>query len=171
MPEYNIEHICFLTEGQKDELAEAITRIHSTTFGTPKMFVNVKITDTSEGNLYVGGKRRRTNRIFAYVRPGPSRTQKDYESVSNQIVAEWDKIVPLPQVQRSLPKPDQSLNLIMFFGCLVAGYEAGFMIPQAGEDQEWFKDNLAAFQAKADAGDENFKEMIEECKERGFKLV
>lgn len=59
MPRYEIEHVCFLTESQKDELAEAITRIHSDTFTTPRLFVNVRITDVSKQDHYVAGKRVR----------------------------------------------------------------------------------------------------------------
>lgn len=58
--------------------------------------------------------------------------------------------------------------MVMFFGCIVAGYEAGFMTPDAGGDKQWLKDNVAAFQWRADEGDKDFKEMIAECKQRGL---
>lgn len=57
MPRYEIEHVCSLTESQKDELAEAVTKIHSDTFSTPKFFVNLRITDVSQHNIYLAGKR------------------------------------------------------------------------------------------------------------------
>lgn len=44
--------------------------------------------------------------------------------------------------------------------------EAGFILPQAGEDVEWLQGNMEAFQAKADAGDEEFKDMVAEVKQR-----
>jgi len=53
-------------------------------------------------------------------------------------------------------------------GAIVAGNEAGFSIPPAGGDKDWIKENLEKFQKKADDGDEDFKEMIAEIKERGF---
>lgn len=59
--------------------------------------------------------------------------------------------------------------MVMFFGAITAAYEGGFMVPLAGGDQDWLKDNLAEFQSKADAGDEEFKDMIDDCKAR--KLV
>lgn len=88
--------------------------------------------------------------------------------MAEQIIAEWDRIVPLPHVSRSTPKPDRTLRSVVFFGCLSAGYEAGFMMPRAGEDKQWLKDNLAAFQWRADEGEKDFKEMIAECKHRGL---
>lgn len=56
MPAYEVEHICELTDDQKDQLAEAITKIHSQQFSTPRVFVNVRITDISDQRTYVAGK-------------------------------------------------------------------------------------------------------------------
>jgi len=56
MPAYEVEHICKLTDDQKDRIAEAITKIHSEQFSTPKLFVNVRVTDVSEQRTYVAGK-------------------------------------------------------------------------------------------------------------------
>lgn len=53
---YDIEHVCKLTPQQEDQLAEAITRIHSETFETPRIMVNVTIKDISGLHVYVGGK-------------------------------------------------------------------------------------------------------------------
>ncbi|GAB7350764.1 hypothetical protein MBLNU459_g1308t1 [Dothideomycetes sp. NU459] len=188
MPAYEVEHIFPLTERQKDELAEAITKIHSSHFSTPKIFVNVRFTNVEGHSTYVAGKRneiqlqspktngwgsvrppqRKANRIFAYVRHGPSRTQSDYDAVSVALTNAWDEIVPLPQVKRSLPAPDTELRLVMFYGAIVAGTEAGFSIPPAGGDKQWLKDNLEAFKQKADGGDEDFQDMVKEITERGL---
>jgi phenylpyruvate tautomerase PptA (4-oxalocrotonate tautomerase family) len=56
MPAYEIEHVCKLTDDQQDQLAEAITKIHSKQFSTPRLFVNVRITDISNQRTYVAGK-------------------------------------------------------------------------------------------------------------------
>lgn len=53
-------------------------------------------------------------------------------------------------------------------GAIVAGSEAGFSIPEAGKDAGWLKENLSKFQQKADDGDEDFADMIEEVKARGL---
>lgn len=57
MPAYEVEYICPLSEGQRDELAAAITKIHAEQFGAPSLFVNVRFTDVKEHATYVGGKR------------------------------------------------------------------------------------------------------------------
>lgn len=56
MPAYEVEHVCKLSDDQKDQLAEAITKIHSQQFSTPRLFVNVRITDISDQRTYVAGK-------------------------------------------------------------------------------------------------------------------
>lgn len=137
MPLYEIQHICPLTPSQQDDLALAITRIHSTKFTTPKMFVNVKFTDATSHITYVGGKRRQGNHIIANVRAGPSRTQKDWDSLCHEIMSEWNRIVPMPKVKRSAPDEDHTLRSCILLGGIIGGYEAGFMIPPAGGDVQW----------------------------------
>ncbi|KAK4544440.1 hypothetical protein LTR36_004331 [Oleoguttula mirabilis] len=170
MPLYEIQHHISLTSSQKDDLAIAITRIHSTKFLTPKMFVNVTYTDVSETRTYIGGKQRTGNHIKANVRSGPSRTQEDWNDLSRQIAAAWDDIVGkgLPKVRRAAPDPDTSLRSVILLGGLVGGLEAGFILPPAGGDVAWLQDNWEAFNRKADAGDEEFQEMVQEVKERGL---
>ncbi|THX13731.1 hypothetical protein D6D13_03639 [Aureobasidium pullulans] len=151
MPAYEVEHVCPLTDDQKDRLASAITKIHSQQFSAPKLFVNVRITDISGQRTYVAGKQYKSNRIFAYVRHGPSRTQSDYDAVSKALTQAWEEIVP-----------GTELRLVMFYGAIVAGMEAGFSIPQAGDDKQWIEENMEAFKRKAEEGDEHFRELVEE---------
>ncbi|THV68762.1 hypothetical protein D6D28_06408 [Aureobasidium pullulans] len=151
MPAYEVEHVCPLADDQKDLLASAITKIHSQQFSAPKLFVNVRITDISGQRTYVAGKQYKSNRIFAYVRHGPSRTQSDYDAVSKALTQAWEEIVP-----------GTELRLVMFYGAIVAGMEAGFSIPQAGDDKQWIEENMDAFKKKAEEGDEHFRELVEE---------
>ncbi|THX35722.1 hypothetical protein D6C81_03079 [Aureobasidium pullulans] len=151
MPAYEVEHVCPLTDDQKDRLASAITKIHSEQFSAPKLFVNVRITDISGQRTYVAGKQYKSNRIFAYVRHGPSRTQSDYDAVSKALTQAWEEIVP-----------GTELRLVMFYGAIVAGMEAGFSIPQAGDDKQWIEENMEAFKRKAEEGDGHFRELVEE---------
>ena len=37
---------------------------------------------------------------------------------------------------------------------------------QAGEDKEWLKFNISEFEKRADAGDEDFKDVLEEMRTR-----
>lgn len=93
----------------------------------------------------------KSNRIFAYVRHGPSRTQSDYDAVSKALEDAWNKIVP-----------GTELRLVMFYGAIVAGREAGLNIPPAGQDAEWIKENWETFVKKAEAGDEDFADLIKQ---------
>jgi len=62
--------------------------------------------------------------------------------------------------------------MIFILGDIVAGMEAGFALPQAGEDQNWLKVNLAAFRERAESGDEDFKDVLREIRTRpAFKGI
>ncbi|KAK3662332.1 hypothetical protein LTR22_006865 [Elasticomyces elasticus] len=152
----------------KDELANAITTIHSTKFSTPKLFVNVEFQDTSNASTYVGGKQKAANHLFAHVRSGPSRRREDWEDLTSQLQAAWDKTVGagLPKVRRSDPDQDTSLRSVVLMGDLMFMKELGFVVPQAGGDVQWLQENWEEFNKRADAGDEDFKGMVEEVKER-----
>ena len=57
---------------------------------------------------------------------------------------------------------------MIVIGGITAGLEAGFVLPSAGGDVQWLQENWAAFNEKADAGDEEWKEMVENVKKRGL---
>lgn len=168
MPIYEIQHIIPLTPSQEDELAEAITTIHSTKFSTPRMFVNVKFTDTSQTTTYIGGKRRTGNHIIANVRVGPSRTQKDWDELCLDVLKAWDSIVPMPKIKRSGEDKDYALRSCFILGGLTAGYEAGFLIPPAGGDVKWLEEHMEAFEKRAENGEEEFGDLVREVRERGL---
>lgn len=168
MPLYEVQHICPLTPAQQDELAEAITTLHSTRFTTPRMFVNVKYTDVRSHITYVGGKRRAGNHILANVRVGPSRTQQDWNDLTKDIVSAWNAIVPMPKVKRSAPDEDYTLRSCILLGGMIGGYEAGFLLPKAGQDVQWMRDNWEEFEMKAKGGDEEFQELVAEVNQRGL---
>ena len=53
-------------------------------------------------------------------------------------------------------------------GAITAVYEAGFMMPEAGQDGAWLKENMRAFEQRAADGDEEFKDLVEDVKNRGM---
>ena len=57
---------------------------------------------------------------------------------------------------------------MIVMGGLISGIEAGFTLPPAGGDVQWLHENWEAFNEKAEAGDEEFVEMVKEVKERGL---
>jgi phenylpyruvate tautomerase PptA (4-oxalocrotonate tautomerase family) len=99
MPFYEVDHSCTLTEGQKDELAEALTTIHSTKFMTPKLFVNVAFKPMTT-DFYVAGKRKAPNMISAHVRTGGGRDKSQWDELCDEVLEAWESIVgKLPKVK------------------------------------------------------------------------
>lgn len=171
MPLYRVEYDTRLTAGQQDELADAITTLHSERFLTARLFVNVEFVDVSNATRYIAGKRRGGNHIRGNVRNGPSRTQQDWDDMCRDLEAAWNRIVRpgLAKMNRSdKDYASTELRSVIIIEGLIAGTEAGFVLPKAGTDAEWAKENWAAFNKKADEGDEDFKDMVREIKERGI---
>lgn len=56
MPLYEVYHRTPLSDSQKASLADAITTRHSAKFTTPRLFINVIFTDSSERPVYVNAK-------------------------------------------------------------------------------------------------------------------
>lgn len=61
---------------------------------------------------------------------------------------------------------DEELRMVLVVGGIVAGMEAGFALPAAGQDTQWTKDNLAEFRKRAEAGDEEFVDVLKEVETR-----
>ncbi|KAJ3528334.1 hypothetical protein NM208_g10246 [Fusarium decemcellulare] len=165
MPLYDVAHAIPLTQSQKDALAEAITNIHSTKFKVPKMFINVIFTDSTNIATYVGGKQRRSNRIVGRVRRGASRTQEDFNSLCAEIRDAWGRIVHPEHRAPQLPPTDLELRSVFITGELIAGMKTSFFVPKAGEELAWAQENYAAFKERANAGDEDFVDLVAELKD------
>lgn len=95
MPLYEISHAVDLAPAQQDQIAEAITKIHTEMFTAPRLFVNVRFSPSSNFVGYVGGKKVSVNSIVGHVRHGPSRTPEMYEEVMSKIGKVWAEIVSL----------------------------------------------------------------------------
>ena len=98
------------------------------------------------------------NRIFATVRTGPARKQSDYDNVCTQIHAAWQSIVG------SVDSEDRELRAIFVLGGVLSASEAGFLLPEAGGDAQWVRDNMDEFKKRAEAGDEDFAELLRDMK-------
>ncbi|KAK7723097.1 hypothetical protein SLS57_004654 [Botryosphaeria dothidea] len=157
MPFYIINHKDPISPPQRDELAAVITKIHTTLFTAPSLFVNVKFEDLSQASYYVGGKPTLINAIHAHVRPGPSRPRSAFDELCRQLRAAWETIVT-----------GTPLDTIFILGTIIAGEEKGVMLPEAGKDAEWLRENWAEFERRAQSGDAEMKTLVAECKERGL---
>ncbi|KAL9529165.1 hypothetical protein SMMN14_06876, partial [Sphaerulina musiva] len=186
MPLYEIRHTTPLTPTQCDRLASSLTNLHSTKFSTPKFFVNVvfffsdqdsisasdSTSSSSSTRTYVGGKQlQENNYIVANVRSGPSRTQKEWDGLCEEVVEIWEGIVCHDGKDGNDEKKGddgKGLRAVFVMGGLIAGWEAGFVIPKAGEDGEWLKKNLGEFERRARLGEGMFGDLVEEIGERGL---
>jgi len=101
---------------------------------------------------------RTVNYILAHVRHGPSRTQEHYNSVCASIASAWASIIGTTS--------ELELRGIFILGDIVAGWEAGFPIPQAGQDKAWLKHYVSDFKKLADAGDADFAGVMKELETR-----
>lgn len=97
MPFYQIFHSYPLTKPQKNRLADAITSLHSRTFKTPSLFVNVLFhaEDASSENYYQAGSVcvSATNRVLGMVRTSDKRTKADFDALAEKIENEWWDVV------------------------------------------------------------------------------
>ena len=64
-----------------------------------------------------------------------------------------------------------SIFLVLHFvqGTIAAGWEQGVMIPESGYDRDWLRQHFAEFQKRAENGEEEMKELIEDIEKR--KLI
>lgn len=170
MPFYEIQHVIPITPSQEDALAQAITTIHLQKFPlVPTFFVNVVFTDTSSRTAFVGGKRRRVNHLTGRLRLG-DRTTKDFEDMRDQLEAAWEEIIVKPVREKrgvDAAKEYELQTLVLSPGNPV-GKEGGFEIPIAGEERAWLEKYWGEFKRKADAGDEQFVDMVKAVEAKGL---
>ncbi len=63
---------------------------------------------------------------------------------------------------------DGDLDTVFVMGAIVAGFEQGLMVPEAGEDGRWMRENMGEFERRAGEGDEGMKSLVEEIKRRSL---
>ena len=92
-----VQHSYPLSTEQKFAVAQAITKLHSTAFLTPSLYVNVSyIPSEPQGDFFLAGKPMlpaSPNRITASVRMSPSRTKEMFDEVALKVEAIWYDIV------------------------------------------------------------------------------
>jgi hypothetical protein len=77
-----------------------------------------------KGELFDGTDRKqKLTNIIAHVRPGPSRPRSAYDKLCEWLKGVWAKVI-FDQKEK--------LDIIFIMGDIVAGYEQGFMLPEAG---------------------------------------
>ena len=152
MPLYEVHHSVPLSRSQKTELASEITRLHTTTFTTPSLFVNLNFidVDASSENYFIAGQPRPggSNRITGMVRTSEKRLKKDFDTLAEKIEGAWNMVVrgiePLPETadggskekDKKKGQPEESekereamrLHAVFLYP-MVAARESGIVIP------------------------------------------
>lgn len=82
-----------------------------------------------------------------------------YDELCRQLRQAWERNL--------LPGGGPPLDTIFVHGTIVAGEEKGVMLPEAGADVEWMKENMAEFERRARAGDDEMRVLVEECRAMG----
>ncbi|KAJ5247017.1 hypothetical protein N7468_002000 [Penicillium chermesinum] len=154
MPLYDVEYVCPLSLSQQEELAQAFTQLHSQRFQTPRVFINVRFTDASSQVVFRGGKRRHYNRVILRSRTSNDRSNELYIEHCRAIVAAWERIVGTGN--------EVGLRTVWVMGALTTALEAGIARPKTGEEKEWLRVNWPQFKALAEAGDEDFIDLMKE---------
>jgi hypothetical protein len=164
MPNYVVTHQFDISESERTAIAKAITHTHGSMFSVPYLFVNVTFQSTSQHISYAGGRRvtNAINSVTAYVR-NVSRPQEEYAELCHRIEEGWKNAMG-PN-----PSKEKQLTSIFVQGIIAAGWEQGVMIPESGNDRDWLKEHLADFKKRADSGEEEMKELVEDIETR--KLI
>lgn len=178
---YEIHHIYPLTAAQKHSFAKTITHLHSTTFLTPSLYVNVVFhnlasSTTSHENLtyFLAGEPTAApqgpNRILAMVRVSPGRTKAMWDGLAERVEAAWYEVVNGPEGASARTSVEdrraKKLHMVVFYP-MVAARENGIYIPDAGNERTWLKDNMPYFKSQAyEHKDEDFRKMLEEIDRR-----
>jgi Putative oxalocrotonate tautomerase enzyme len=163
MPNYTISHQVNLNEEERTAIAQAITHVHASMFSIPGLFVSVTFQPTSQCISYSGGKRvsNITNTVTAYVR-SVSRPREEYVELCHRIEEGWKNAIG-PNAGK-----EKQLTSIFIQGTIVAGWEQGVMIPEPGHDRDWLTQQFADFQKRAQNGEEEMKELVEDIEKRGL---
>jgi 4-oxalocrotonate tautomerase family enzyme len=128
MPQYHclVQKDRFTNE-KKAELANEITRIHCELTGAPAHFVHVLFTDFASGNWFTAAEPSGFSIVNAFIRAGRSDAQK--QTLLEQISNSWSRITGQSELEIVVTVTDIKSEHWM---------EAGQLMPQPGEEKEWF---------------------------------
>ncbi|RVX67037.1 hypothetical protein B0A52_09251 [Exophiala mesophila] len=185
MPFYEVQHSHPLTATQKHTLARHITHLHSTTFLTPSLYVNVVFqylapTSTSTTYFLAGEPTAHhpagPNRIFAMVRVSPQRTKADFDALALKIEDKWYEVVNETDGSGDTVEARASKKMhFVVFHPMIAARENGVTIPDVGllshsiaslTSGLLISPAYLALRLAYDHGDQQFKDMLDEIDSR-----
>ncbi len=128
MPQYR----CLVQEGRfsrevKEQLAGEITRVHCELTGAPAHFVHVLFAEFEADDWFTAGDPSRFSIVNAFIRAGRSDEQK--RQLLENISRGWSRISG--QSEREIVVTIADIRPEHWM-------EAGQLMPQPGEEKEWF---------------------------------
>jgi 4-oxalocrotonate tautomerase family enzyme len=128
MPQYH----CLVQQGllsaqKKAEAAREITRVHCELTNAPKHFVHVIFREVAPGDWFTADQPSSFSIVNAFIRAGRSDEQK--QKLMTQISSGWSKVTG--QAERELVVTITEIRS-------EAWMEAGQIMPQPGDEKEWF---------------------------------
>ena len=117
-----------LSQQQKKEIAEAVTKIHMDATGAPRSFVNVRFFTYPAGNNFRGGVESATAYLAGNIRAGRDLATK--QRMLQELVALMQRIGKLPVNEVVVYVEDIPADQVM---------EKGAILPNPGQEKEWLK--------------------------------
>jgi phenylpyruvate tautomerase PptA (4-oxalocrotonate tautomerase family) len=121
-----------LSQQQKKEIAEAVTKIHVDATGAPKSFVNVRFFTYPAGNNFRGGAESATAYLAGNIRAGRDLATK--QKMLQELVAVMQRIGKLPANEVVAYVEETDADQVM---------EKGAILPQPGQEKEWLETHAA----------------------------
>jgi phenylpyruvate tautomerase PptA (4-oxalocrotonate tautomerase family) len=121
-----------LTKSTKAKLAEEITSIHCNATGAPELYVNVLFHDTTEGDCFVAGRPSTHSYIFGAIRHG--RDLETRQAILRDLSQMWTRLTGQSEAEILVALNEANPQNVM---------EAGLILPQPGQEQQWFDQNRA----------------------------
>ncbi|CAH0020690.1 unnamed protein product [Clonostachys rhizophaga] len=174
MPFYQIYYSCPLTQDQRQALAQSITDLHCAAFTTPSFFVHVKFLpqDAGDGTSFLAGKPTTltSNRIIGILRISPARKKADFDALSAKIEDAWYEVVnggtESVEQRRARHEMNPKRLLMVTLTPMMCIREGGMVLPEAGQEMGWLKDQLPYIKEMSQRGQEDFTEILQEIEER-----
>jgi phenylpyruvate tautomerase PptA (4-oxalocrotonate tautomerase family) len=117
-----------LDESQRENIAGEITRIHCDATGAPRSFVNVVFQDMQNGRVFTGASRSTHSTLFGDIRAG--RDVATRQAMLRDLSLMWTRLTDQPEGEVLIALREvKAENAI----------EAGVILPEPGEEQQWLE--------------------------------
>lgn len=121
-----------LTEATKARIADQITTIHTNATGAPELYVNVLFLEIQKGDCFVARKPSEHSYLFGIVRRG--RDLETRQAMLREFSRMWTRVTGQSEAKLLVALTEFDPANAM---------EAGLILPQPGQERQWFDDNRA----------------------------